>query len=261
MRDDLLEGVRLKIERANAHIRESSALIDAYLAPNPYEAFIEVDTVNRVKRIKLRLTKQPPAKIAVICGEVLYSLRSALDHLVTAVATRRNVVVIKRTGFPIERTREEFETALAQRKIEQRLPALAKALSDLQPYEGGTGDLLWWLHWLNGREKHQIIVTLAGANVGLNVKGQLNFLPEFDRTRDQVYQAPKRWQRLDKDALLLVHPIDTEFEGEIGADMNVVFGDIERPEPHAVTDTLQNMSDLTRGIIDAFEALFFRKAP
>ena len=254
---DPLCGGKLKIERANAHIREVSALIDSYLAPDPYERFIEVDAVNGVKRNKIRSTEQPPAEISVISGEVLYLLRSALDHLVTSVATRRRVVVIERTGFPIERTRQKFGTTLAQRKIEQRLPELASALRTLEPYEGGKGELLWWLHWLNGMEKHQIVVTLAGANVAFELKGQLNFLPGFDRTRDLVYQAPKRWQRLDEDATFLVHPITTEFQGEMGLDMNVVFGDIERPEPYTVTDTLQHMSDFTRDIVSAFERLFF----
>jgi len=254
---DPLRGVKLKIERANAHIREVSALIDTYLSPDPYERFFEVDPVNGEKHIKLRATEQPPEEIAVISGEVMYLLRSALDHLVTSIATRREIVVISRTGFPIERTRKEFESALKQRKIQQRLPALAAALRMLEPYEGGKDDILWWLHWLNGMEKHQILVTVAGANVGFEFKGQLNFLPDFDRSQPLVYKTPGRWQRLDKDATLLVHSITTEFEGEMGLEMNVVFGDIERPEAYTVTDTLQHMSDFTRDIVSAFERAFF----
>jgi hypothetical protein len=252
-----LRGIHLKIERANAHIREVSALIDSFQAPNPYESFIQVNALNGVKCIKIRLTEEPPAEISVISGEILYLLRSALDHLVTSVATHRHVLAIERTSFPIERTREKFEAKLTQRKIGHRLPELADALRTHEPYEGGKGDLLWWLHWLNGMEKHKILLAVAGANVGFELKGRLNLLPDFDKTKDLVFGLPKQWQRLDKGATVLLHPIATEFLGEIDLDMNVVFGDIERSEPYTVTDTLQRMSDFTHEIVGTFEHLFF----
>lgn len=134
---DALEGIRLKIERANAHIIEVSWLIDEFLAPDPYEYFSEIDTERGITRFKLRPLEEPPAIISVVCGEVLYSLRSALDHLVTAAATRRGVTIIKRTRFPIEETREKFEATLRDRKIEQRLPALAAVIKEFEPYKGG----------------------------------------------------------------------------------------------------------------------------
>ncbi len=122
---DPLEGVKLKIERANSHIPEINRLLDYLAASDSYEIFTEVDAAKGEIRRKIRFIKQPPTEVGVVCGEVLYGLRSALDHLVTATATRRNVVVIEKTGFPIEETREKFELALKNRKIQQRLPALA----------------------------------------------------------------------------------------------------------------------------------------
>jgi hypothetical protein len=149
-----------------------SNLIDAYLAPDPYETFTDIDPIQRQQRIKIRANQKPPLTIAVICGEILYGLRSALDHLVTAIATRRGITMIERTGFPIELTRKEFETALRQRKIDKRLPALADALKRLEPYEGGAGDLLWWLHWLNGMEKHKILTGGSGRQCRLFDEGR-----------------------------------------------------------------------------------------
>jgi hypothetical protein len=252
-----LRGIRLKIQRANTHIREVKGLIDAYLAPDPYETFTEINPVKRSQLIKIRTTEQPPLMIAIISGEILYDLRSALDHLITAIATRRGIVVIERTGFPIERTRKEFERTLHQRKVEQRLPDLADALKRFEPYEGGSGNLLWWLHWLNGMEKHKVVLTVAGANVGYSLKGELRPTPEFDGTADHTLGVPRRWQSLDKEATLFVHPIGTEFRGEMELQMCVVFGDLQVPQAQAVPETLQQISDFVTGITDTFERLFF----
>jgi hypothetical protein len=88
---DPLLGPKLKVKRANAHIQEIKARYGDFLALEPYRTFEEVDPKTGDQLIKVEATKQPPADIAIIAGEVLYLLRSALDHLITAVATKKGV--------------------------------------------------------------------------------------------------------------------------------------------------------------------------
>jgi len=232
---DPLEGVKLKVERANSHIQEVNNLINFLTAPDGYEIITEIDSAKGEKTIKIRLLKEPPVGIGVICGEILYGLRSALDHLVTATATRGDVVMIQNTGFPIEETQEKFEAAVKNRKIKQRLPELADVLNSLQPYKGGGYEgFLWWLHWLNGMEKHKIIVAMVGTHVGWHYDFILKPLPGFDSTKDHVIKVPKKWQLLEKEPVtLFVHPATTEIHGNMDLQLNVAFRDIETPHPWA----------------------------
>jgi hypothetical protein len=97
----MFEGSRLKVERADQHIRELMRMqSDFFAEPRPYEQFIEIDADNRYKSHKIRPTKQPPLMMAIICGEVLYLLRSALDQLMTRACTRNGFEGISHTGFP-----------------------------------------------------------------------------------------------------------------------------------------------------------------
>jgi hypothetical protein len=204
--DDPLEGVKLKIERANSHIHipEINSHLDFLMASDSHEIITEIDAAKGEIRRKFRLIKQPPLQVGVVCGEILDGLRSALDHLITATATRRGMIVIENTAFPIEETREKFEAALRKRKIEERLPTLATTLQELQPYKGGGFDgFLWWLHWLNGMEKHKIIVPMVGTHVGFKYDFVLKALPGFDTTKDHILKMPKTWRYLDKEPIIL----------------------------------------------------------
>ncbi len=249
---DPLEGVKLKIERANAHIRECSDLIDAYNALDTHQIFHEDDAAKGIRALKVRVVQQPPLTISVVAGDILYLLRSALDHLVTVACTRRGHEMIHRTGFPIECTREEFESVCANRKIEKRLPKVFALLSELQPYKGGN-DLLWWLHWLNGREKHKTLLTVAGAHTGMRAEFKATVAEGAALGETITFQHPKRWQRLDKEAILFTHPLGLNLDGNVDLTFHIIFADVESSEPYTLTDSLQQMSDLTAGIVSAFE--------
>jgi hypothetical protein len=255
---DPLEGVKLKIERANSHITDVSDRIDAFLFRTKFHELItEVDSKTGQQLLKIRIIKQPPREISVISGEILYGLRSALDHLVTCVATRRNYLIIEKTGFPIETCRKEFERILKKRKIQQRIPALAKILTDLKPYEGGNV-LLWWLHWLNAIDKHKILVTVAAANIGW--AHQLTFKSSAEPGTKHLFHVPNQWQRLDKESIALIYPASLKMQtgSNVQLQMAVIFGDIQATEPYTVTETLVKFVDLTRGIVKIFEDRFFK---
>lgn len=256
MSDDPVAGVRLKIDRANKHIRELVGVVNEFLDSYPYIIRSEEDVVDRRVVVKLCAAKHPPVELAVISGEVLYLLRSALDHLATAAATRNGFEIMSRTEFPIETTREKFEEALHYRKIEQRIPLLASTLRSLEPYKGGN-NLLWWLHRLNGAEKHKTIVTVASAGVGASYNGIFLPGPDFDHTINQSVQILRRRYMLDKEQVILSHPSGLQYEGDIDISMNVAFRDIDSREPYTVTDTLQQMADMCQGIMGIFESTFF----
>ena len=50
------------------------------------------------------------------------------------------------------------------------------AISAVEPYEGGKGDLLWRLHRLSIVDKHRLPLAIVGGNLGINFQ---EFYPEM----------------------------------------------------------------------------------
>ena len=69
------ESARLKVVRAMQIRSEAEEVIESYKAGQSYEV-----VTGGNGRETMRITKAPPPELAVIIGEVLYQVRSALDH-------------------------------------------------------------------------------------------------------------------------------------------------------------------------------------
>jgi hypothetical protein len=74
---DGLESARLKIIRAREHHDAIANHIAAYRSRNPYEIVVQPDGTEKVS-----IHEEPPRIISVLAGELLYQVRSALEHLV-----------------------------------------------------------------------------------------------------------------------------------------------------------------------------------
>lgn len=256
--DDPLNGPRLKIERANAHIHEINSRINAFLDSNPYTVRVNLDPIKNVDVVTIWLRESVPAGISIVCGEVLYQIRSALDHAAASVAARDQFSLLDRTAFPIEETREKLEATLRKRKVEQRLPLLAATIREFKPYKGGN-DLLWWLHRLNGAEKHKDLVLVVVANAVISQEFRTTATDGSSSYRGSfAIQLPNEWKRVDKEAILMTFPAGTELQGKPEVTMNIILADIEASEPYSVVNTLHQMSNLAGRIIDLFDERFFK---
>jgi hypothetical protein len=90
----------LKLSRSRRHLRELEVAIESYAETHPYKVVPHEDnTVHPLKRTFYAFVNQPPdPALSIILGDVLYNLRSALDHLAVAlVAPKRR----RRASFPI----------------------------------------------------------------------------------------------------------------------------------------------------------------
>lgn len=104
-------------------------------------------------------------------------------------------------------------------------------------------------------EKHQMLVTVVGSNVGL--QAALELTPPSGHAGDFTVRIAQTWQRLDKEPVVMECPTGTNIQGDMNLTFNVIFGDIEVSKPYTVTDTLQQMADLTGAICRRFEQEFF----
>jgi hypothetical protein len=85
------DSFELKLIRADHHLKELKREIERFTDEHPYEA-IQVGGTNRKRRAlkwKLHFTEQPNEMVAVIVGDIVHNIRSALDHLIVSHVPRK----------------------------------------------------------------------------------------------------------------------------------------------------------------------------
>lgn len=75
---DSLDGVRLKMARADEHLDALQNELAEFLSREPYSVFtVETDDGDKVWR--LRVNEDPPLRWSAILGDAVHNLRAALD--------------------------------------------------------------------------------------------------------------------------------------------------------------------------------------
>jgi len=152
---------------------DTYAVIDERDPNGPYE-----------RRVRVVLKKPLPAEsFAVLIGDVLYSLRSALDNLAYDLngGDANTKKMANKSEFPIfgneNRAGDPVDGATAHNgtiagKIFCMCDPAKAIIKGLQPYNRGnryTDDSLWQLHTLCNIDKHRKIHTVAGAYSGIMI--------------------------------------------------------------------------------------------
>jgi hypothetical protein len=156
--------------------------IGCFVKAEPNRYVVHVDYAAGSYSVRVALQKQPPARIAIICGDYVHCLRSALDHLARGLVPCPSL----RTAYPIYSTPEEFAANVrpAKKKRRGRLYGLDSTsavfayIEETQPYKGDHGigsHPIWLLCQLSDQDKHRAILTLAtshGQSADLRVGGE-----------------------------------------------------------------------------------------
>jgi hypothetical protein len=172
---ELLSGVREKVLRAGEHLYVFENEVARYAELNPYRIVQDFEDHIPEKSGRPGLTWRasidpppPRLRLAIIAGDVLYGLRSALEHLAWALILQNGGEPSDSnpaTQFPI------FLTAPANPPLTIRArsggpgTAAETVLEMLQPYNGGNDPSLhplWLLRTLSNIDKHRTlnVVTL-----------------------------------------------------------------------------------------------------
>jgi hypothetical protein len=87
----------MKLVRADEHLKDLNNEVAAFLQIRPYEVVTKKDIPAGNLYGQVIYRHAPPDLLLMLIGDVLYNLRSALDHLAWSLAgTHAN----KRTEFP-----------------------------------------------------------------------------------------------------------------------------------------------------------------
>lgn len=154
-----LKNPKLKIERAKEHLDVLNTELVKFIDTKPFSITTEEDSKNSIYRMRIKYEVINP-KLAIIAGDTIYQLRSALDHIAWQLALITGRRPYDRTSFPIvdKNTPEKMRRFDS---ITQSIPIAAiNEIKLLQPYLRGSAyktDLLWKLDKLCNIDKHRVI--------------------------------------------------------------------------------------------------------
>lgn len=163
-----LSGVRLKLDRAEHHIESLRAEIQTFRQrkPKPFGFRTEKRSGldGSVEYVLYAIVREPPPREwALIIGDAVQNIRSALEHLVYELSTptgqRRG------TQFPIFDDECRFKV-LGEPKIATIKGDERKLIERVQPYNAEKiprNDPLAILNKLSNLDKHRLLVTTVAA--------------------------------------------------------------------------------------------------
>ena len=262
-----LDGVVEKLVRADTHLQAIEVAEANYIVPGTYGVRRQYEERIPEKSGRSGLTWRedlnpaPPLRIAVLCGDFVHNVRSALDHLATALVLENEGTPSEDwpfTHFPIcedrltEKGRERSVTVVGGISDEA-----AFLLDTLQPYQrvdDPTLHPLWLLNRLWNVDKHRTLNVVA-VNLGrVTIKfedGRTGYATAEPFADEHLIY----WVLEDNDAY------DPDADPTIEYKPTLAFRDVEggaEKDPVPVVDLLKELRNYVRyDVVEPFARLSF----
>jgi hypothetical protein len=166
-----LLGARLKLKRAKQHIRDFDSRIRAFKKSNPCKLATKKNpkTSNTLACYVKSIAKLP-ADLPVVAGDILFNLRSALDHVAMQLwlASPGRKGGKRAVQFPIASDPTEYGAAIGG-QIQGARQDIVKVLTGIEAYKGGRGHQFWVLRELNNVDKHRLLLRVATGRRSLDM--------------------------------------------------------------------------------------------
>jgi hypothetical protein len=166
-----IKSAKSKLARARKHLKTIKRAIALYARSHPHR----LTKTKGQKAKKLTIPRLPPREISILTGEMVYQMRSALDHLVFDVIKRNpNVGSIdpewfEHCEFPLRiKLRRGQNPPLPKSKFAKALPGISDPvfafIERSQPYYrmGIVNNALRFLALLSNIDKHRYINVARG---------------------------------------------------------------------------------------------------
>jgi hypothetical protein len=241
-----IDGVRLKIERAKKHISDLDVSIRAFCDSEPYSLGIKEHPEIAQVALHVRNIEPIPDEIALVIGDAVHNLRSALDHLSWQLVEAGGGTPSRSTYFPICQTAQQYTSAIVQGEINKMRPGAEIVTRAVQPYETGD-DTLWHIHELDRIDKHRLILTVTTVLRDW----QLAIQPGWDVKFDVTPGDPL----IDGYEIVRIPATTSHPQAHKGfkLGLDVAFGESEIVAGKPVFETLNGMADFVGSLITNFE--------
>lgn len=152
-----MNSADLKIRRAEKHYDELSILFKEH---KPFRYFLEADYQTGHRATFAKRSEDVTNDAAIIIGDIIYNLRSALDHTYWyCTNTFANSEGEKRKiQFPITSTAKALQESVLPGLPTRVSESFTHALASLKPYREGGNNLLCAIHDLDVLDKHKLLI-------------------------------------------------------------------------------------------------------
>jgi hypothetical protein len=171
-----LDSVGAKLERAYEHGRLLDQELDAWLKDTPYILSHKVSRDQLRHSVIVSILKPPPlTRWALLLGDAVHNMRSALDHLVYAISIHELKTDPPpnegRCAFLINDTRDDFRSK--HWRIRELSQGVREAIESVQPYNrkqhATMPPLLAVLRDFDDADKHRLIKIVLQQPTDINV--------------------------------------------------------------------------------------------
>lgn len=155
-------SARLKIDRANEHLRDLESSIHAL--PSLSSVSVQPDPLGRGNTIEHTIPNFTDVmnRFALLTGDSIHNFRTALDHAWADSLRSVGLPVTSYTKFPVRPDVENLKGVLKGIKVHTASPALFDVMvSQIKAYKAGNG-FLWDLHYLDIADKHELLLPVVG---------------------------------------------------------------------------------------------------
>jgi hypothetical protein len=161
----LLTGTWAKIKRAKKHIADLDTVIKSFDNSKPHRIDTKDDPQTGQKVFYLAETAEIPIDVALIAGDALHNMRSALDHLTMQLHLAgkfRPTIDVDKIEFPFWKDSAKYKAGF-DGVIKGSVKGVKDAIDALKPYPGGNDDL-WAIYHLDIIDKHRLLLAAACRN-------------------------------------------------------------------------------------------------
>jgi hypothetical protein len=204
-----IKSAKLKLGRAAKHLRAIKQSIAIYSARRPHKF---TKAAKGTKR--LNILKPPPHEISILAGEMVYQMRSALDHLAfdivklnTTAASSADRNWQEHCQFPLKTRVPGGTLPAAKNKFAKDLPGISDrafaVIEGMQPYygKGELNNALGFLAYLSNIDKHRhlnLIRTRVRRKETVKYRSGLNSKSSQALDRGAIIFEPRGWDESDR---------------------------------------------------------------
>lgn len=217
--------------------------IEGWTDRHPYSFIAEDHPEMGKKLIKLRVDWKIPNLINAGVGAIIGSLRSSLDLLASALATRNGVQPNADCHFPLYASLQDFIDPLNAAKRKKWLRESERiGLERLRPYRGGD-DQLFALHHLDITRKHMRLIKVDSALAMVSVSAA---------ARAQGLEFPAQWPGF-KDGAVVAWTNINATECDFQITHNIAFSESDTALRGPVLPALRDLAKLAWFVVSNFD--------
>ncbi len=241
-------SARLKAKRAKKHINEFICAADAFAATDFYRFFAD----HQPNGWGFIFDTDPlPDDFALIAGDAVICIRSALDHVATQIVREHTGKSNIQATFPMHKGRKNLVNMLKESPVKNAFPDIeGLILDEIKPTKCGN-TLLWSAGKLAGLDKHrQLLITFGMSEI---------FIERIIDKENQSSVEGMRYLVCNGGPVIpFLFKGRPEIEGKTSATLEILFGPMFGLDKTPVVPTLVEMLERATNAIDAIEAEYLK---